>query len=234
MKRFRMQVHGSVSLYLSMIIERNREHYTINIDQHSYGRTIFAKFRMDESRPVATSMAMKLRKRKPDKETCDPTAYQSMIGSLMFTITTTWPDIAYTTRVSSRNNHDPSNEHMVALRRVFWCLNSTKDWRLRFGGAFTGALGASTLGGEGEGVLRCYIDSDYAGCLDDYKLTSRLVITCGGAVDWRSRIQKSTAQSTTDAKYYVFGVGCMRLTQSSHLLNKLGIPPIPPVFSDSQ
>jgi hypothetical protein len=131
-KRFQMHDHGSVSVYLSMIIERNREHYTINIDQHSYGRTILAKFRMDESRPVATSMAMKLRRRKPDEEACDPTAYQPMIGSLMFTITTTWPDIAYTIRVSSRNNHDPSNEHMVALRRVFRCLNSTKDWRLRF------------------------------------------------------------------------------------------------------
>jgi hypothetical protein len=38
----------------------------------------------------------------------------------------------------------------------------------------------------------------------------------------------------TDAKYYAFGVGCMRLTQISHLLNELGIPTTPYVFSDSQ
>jgi hypothetical protein len=44
----------------------------------------------------------------------------------------------------------------------------------------------------------------------------------------------STAQSTTDAEYYAFGVGCMGLTQISHLLNELGIPTIPHVFSDSQ
>jgi len=44
----------------------------------------------------------------------------------------------------------------------------------------------------------------------------------------------STAQSTTEAEYYVFGVGCMRLTQISHLLNELGIPTIPHVFYDSQ
>jgi len=44
----------------------------------------------------------------------------------------------------------------------------------------------------------------------------------------------STAQSTTDAEYYAFGVGCMRLTQISHLLNELGIPTIPHMFSDSQ
>jgi len=42
----------------------------------------------------------------------------------------------------------------------------------------------------------------------------------------------STAQSMTDAEDYALGVGCMRLTQISHLLNELGIPTIPNVFSD--
>ena len=46
--------------------------------------------------------------------------------------------------------------------------------------------------------------------------------------------QKLTAQSTTDAEYYAFGVGCMRLTQISHLLIELGILTILHVFSDSQ
>jgi len=176
---------------------------------------------MDESRPVATPMAMKLHKRKPDEEACDPTIYQSMIGSLMYAMTATRPDIAYAIGVLSRYNHDPSNEHMVVLKRVFRYLNGTKNWRLHFGG-------------EAEGAPRCYVDSDYAGCPDDYKSTSGLVITFGGAVDWRSRKQKATAQSTTDAEYYAFGVGCMRLTHVSHLLNELGIPTIPHVFADSQ
>jgi hypothetical protein len=229
-KRFRMHDLGSVSFYLGMNIEHNRELHTIDIHQHSYIRTILVKFKMDESRPVATPMAMKLHKRKPDEEACDLTIYQSLIGSLMYAMTATRPDIAYAIGVLSRYNHDPSNEHLVALKRVFRYLNGTKDWRLRFGGA----LGESTLGGEGEGALRCYVDSDYAGCPDDYKSTSGLVITFGGAVDWRSRKQKSTTQSTTDAEYYAFAVGCMRLTQISHLLKELGIPTIPYVFSDSQ
>jgi len=137
---------------------------------------------------------------------------------------------------------------MVTVHRMFRYLNGTKDWRLRFGGALGealggalagalgGALGETTLRGEGdgEGALGCYVNSDYAECPDDYKSTSGLVITFGGAVDWRSREQNSTAQSTPDAEYYAFGVGCMRLTQISHLINKFGIPTIPHVFSDSQ
>jgi len=118
-KRLRMHDIGSVSFNLGMNIERNRELQTIDIHQHSYIRMILAKFRMDESRPVAMPMAMNLHKRKPDEEACDQTIYQSMIGSLMNAMTATRPDIAYAIGVLSRYNHDPSNEHMVALKRVF-------------------------------------------------------------------------------------------------------------------
>jgi hypothetical protein len=225
---------GSVSFYLSMNIEHNREHHTIVINQHSYIWTILAKFKMDKSRPVAMPMAMKRHKRKPDEEVCDLTIYQSMIGSFMYAMTATGPDIAYAIVVLSRSNHDPSNKRMAAFKRVFQYLNGTKDWRLGIGGALGGALGDRALGGEGESSLGCYVDSDYAGCPDDYKSTRGLVITFGGAVVWQSRNQKSTAQSMTNAKYYPFGLGCMRLTQISHLLTELSILTIPHLFSDSE
>jgi len=217
-KRFRMHDLGSVSFYLGMNIERNREHHTIDIHQHNYIRMIFAKFRIDESRPVATPMWMKLHKRKPDKEACNPTIFQSMIGSLMYAMTANRPHIAYAIEVLRRYNHDLSNEYMTALKHVFRYLNGTKDWRLCFGGA---------LGAEGEGALGCNVDSDYTGCPDDYKLTSELVITIRRAVDWRSRKQKSTAQSTTDAEYYAFGVGFMRLTQILASLERARHPEYP-------
>ena len=132
-KRFRMHDLGSVSFYLSMNIEPNREHYTIDIHQHSHIRTILAKFRMDKSRPVVTPMAIKLYKRKPDEEACDLTICQSMIGSLMYAMTATRADIEYGIGVLSRYNHDLSNKDMVALKQVFQYLNSTKNWRLGFG-----------------------------------------------------------------------------------------------------
>jgi len=81
-----------------------------------------------------------------------------------------------------------------------------KDWRLCFEGALRGALGERALAGDGQGAHGCHVDSDYAGCPDEYKSTSGLVITFGGAVNWRSRKQMSTALSTTDAEYYAFGV----------------------------
>ena len=126
-KRFRMHDLGSVSFYLGKTIERNREHHMIDIHQHSNIRTILAKFRMDESRPVATRMAMNVHQRKPDEEACDQTIYQSMIGSLMYAMTATRPDIAYAITVLTRYNHGPSNEYMIALKHVIRYLNGTKD-----------------------------------------------------------------------------------------------------------
>jgi hypothetical protein len=110
---------------------------------------------------------------------------------------------------------------MVAPLCVFWYLNDTKDLQLG-------------VGGEVEGAVECYVDSDYAGCPDDLQTTSGLIITFRGAVDSTWRKQRSTAQSTTNAEYYAFEVGCIRLNHISHHSNMLSIPTIPHVFSVSQ
>jgi len=118
-KRFRMHDFGNVSFYPGLTIKCNQEHHTIDFDQHSYICTILAKCRMDESRPVATPMAIELHKKKPDEEACNQTVDQSMIGSLMYTMGATPPNIAYAIRVFSLDSHDRSNEPMVYLKRQF-------------------------------------------------------------------------------------------------------------------
>jgi len=126
-KKFQMYDLGSVFFYLGINFESNCNHHQIDISQRNYIQTILANLRMDKRRPVATAMAMKIHKRKPDEEDCDPTIYQSMIGNLLCAMTSTRPDIAYATRLLNRCNHDPSNGHMVALKHLFRYLNGTKD-----------------------------------------------------------------------------------------------------------
>jgi hypothetical protein len=89
----------------------------------------------------------------------------------MDTKAATWPDITCAIRVLSRYIHDSSNEHMIAVKLVLCYLNGMKDWRLHFGETVRVALRDRTLGGEEEGGLRCFIDSDPAGYLDDYQST---------------------------------------------------------------
>jgi hypothetical protein len=67
-KMFRMQDLGSFSFYLGMNIECNQEPSKIDFDLYRYIGMILAKFRMHESRPVATRRGMKLVWRTPNKE----------------------------------------------------------------------------------------------------------------------------------------------------------------------
>jgi hypothetical protein len=100
-KRIWMHDLGSVSLYLDMDIGCNQQHHMIDIHQHTDIRAILANVRMDESRPDVTPMVMKLHKRKPNEAACDLILYQSMIGSLMYGMTTPRPDIRYAIGVVS-------------------------------------------------------------------------------------------------------------------------------------
>jgi hypothetical protein len=102
MQRCWMHDLGSVSFRLGMKIEHNREHHTIDIHQHRYIWTILAKFSMGESRPVATPMAMKLHRRTPEQDACDPTTYELMIGGLLYAVTAIGTNISYAIGVLRR------------------------------------------------------------------------------------------------------------------------------------
>jgi hypothetical protein len=167
----------------------------------------------------------KLHKKRDDEAACDRNLYQSMVGSLMYAMTATRPDIAYAVGAVSRYSHDPSELHAVAVKRIFRYLAGTRNMRLVLGGNNS----------ENSGLI-VHTDSDYAGDPDDFRSTSGLCISFGGGglIDWRSRKQKSTAQSTTDAEYYAFGVGCMRTLQLIQLLHEFGEKANTTMLSDSQ
>ena len=60
--------------------------------------------------------------------------YASAIGSLMYAILYTRPDIAYAVSVTSRFQSNPSLEHWVAVKTILKYLRRTKDLVLIYGG----------------------------------------------------------------------------------------------------
>lgn len=53
-------------------------------------------------------------------------------------------------------------------------------------------------------MVKRYVDSNYAGCLDTRKSLSGYIFTFySGAISWKSSLQKVVALSTTEAKYIV-------------------------------
>ncbi|XP_057994986.1 secreted RxLR effector protein 161-like [Hevea brasiliensis] len=114
--------------------------------------------------------------------------YASAIGSLMYAMLCTRPDIAYAISVTSRFQSNPGLEHWIVVKNILKYLRRTKDLFLIYGG--------------GELQLEGFTDSDFQSDIDDRKFVSGFVFLCnGGTVCWKSSNQTTIADSTTEAEY---------------------------------
>ncbi|PKI57312.1 hypothetical protein CRG98_022311 [Punica granatum] len=114
--------------------------------------------------------------------------YASAIGSIMYAMVCTRPDIAHAVGVVSRYMSNPGKQHWEEVKWIFRYLRGTTKRALCF---------------EGKNmVLNDYVDVDLAGDLDKRKSTTGYVFTFGGiSVSWASKLQKTVALSTTEAEY---------------------------------
>ena len=105
--------------------------------------------------------------------------YASAVGSLMYAIFCTKPDIAHVVGVLSRFMSKPRKEHWTIVKRVFRYLRGTSDYGL----CYQGRPGLDR-------VLDIYgfVDADWAGDLDQRISASGYVFNLfGGAVSWMSK-----------------------------------------------
>ena len=101
--------------------------------------------------------------------------YASAVGSLMYAMICTRPDIAHVVGTVSRFLFNPGKEHWGAVKWILRYLKGTSDMELCFG--------------SGKSELVCYTDSNLGGNLDNSKFTSSYLITFeGGAISWQSRL----------------------------------------------
>ena len=103
--------------------------------------------------------------------------YASAVGSLMYAMVWTRPDIAHAVGVVSRFMENPGNEHWQAVKWILRYLRGTSTHALCFGGT--------------DICLQGYADADMAGDKDTRRSTTGYVFTIGGtAVSWASKLQK--------------------------------------------
>jgi hypothetical protein len=149
--------------------------------------------------------------------------YASAVGSLMYAMVCTRPDIAQAVGVVSRYMANPGREHWQAVK-----------WILRY---LRGTCGVRILYGRGDGRgLTGYCDSDYAGDRDRRRSTTGYVFTLGtAAVSWRSVLQSVVALSTTEAELIAAVEAVKEAMYLRGLLRDFGVPQeTSQVLSDSQ
>src|SRR5664279_2989160 len=115
--------------------------------------------------------------------------YASAIGSIMYAMLCTRPDVAHVVSLTSRYQSDPGMVHWTAVKNILKYLKRTKEMFLIYGG-------------DEELVVKCYVDASFDTDPDDSKSQSGYVfILNGAAVSWRSSKQSVVVASSTEAEY---------------------------------
>eukprot|EP00271_Cylindrocystis_brebissonii_P023651 TRINITY_DN990_c0_g3_i1.p2 TRINITY_DN990_c0_g3~~TRINITY_DN990_c0_g3_i1.p2 ORF type:complete len:166 (-),score=14.69 TRINITY_DN990_c0_g3_i1:418-915(-) len=116
--------------------------------------------------------------------------YRPLIGSLMYMVTATRPDLAAAVGKLARFMSNPGMKHWQALLRILRYVQGTKT------------LGITYKKTTEVPVVTGYVDAYHAGCIDERVSTSGYIfLFADGAISWASRKQKTISTSSTEAEY---------------------------------
>ncbi|KAE8686024.1 cytochrome P450 71A9-like [Hibiscus syriacus] len=194
-KQFAMKDLGAAKQILEMRIKRDTKSGTLMLSQAEYINKALSRFNMQDVKPVSTPLGVHFRlskeqspKMEEERAHMVKVPYASAIGSLMYVMVCTRPDIAQAVGAVSRYMNNPGKVHWEAVKWILRYLRGTTNKALCFKG--------------GDTILTGYVDADLAGNVDIRRSTTGYVYTLGGtAVSWVSQLQKIVALSTTEAEY---------------------------------
>ncbi|WVZ24581.1 hypothetical protein V8G54_003125 [Vigna mungo] len=201
-KSFAMKDLGAVKKILGMKISRDCSRRMLWVSQEDYIEKILKWFNMHNAKSARAPIVGHFKlsksqcpKNEEEKEEMSKVPYSSAVGSLMYAMVCTRPDIGYAVGVVSRFLSNPGKEHLEAVK-----------WILRY---LRGSAKRSLCFGNGDLNLIGYSDSDMAGDVDSRK----------GAVSWQSKLQKCVTLSTVEAEYVAVTEASKEMLWMKNFLN---------------
>ncbi|KIK72657.1 hypothetical protein PAXRUDRAFT_21735 [Paxillus rubicundulus Ve08.2h10] len=199
---FKMHDLGEAKYILGIKINRDHKLRTISLSQHQYSRIILDCPGMTTCKPVWTPMAhnSQLSATDPENDQILPemviegrkVSYLTVIGSLMYLMLETCPDIAYAVKTLSQFSAAPKQMHWEAAKCIFQYIQATKDMELCFDGSEV------SMDMEFQG----YSDAGWSQDPDNSRSTSGfLFLSNREAISWSSKQQTMVALSTMESEY---------------------------------
>jgi hypothetical protein len=206
--KFKMKDLGPVSWFLG--VQFSQSVNGIEMTQSHYLQGILKKFGMDQCRPRYTPCELKPSIDTPvnqDDVEEDNRKYREIVGSLVYAMTTTRPDLSWIVTKLSQHLVSPGHSDWTMLKHVLQYVKGTIDYKLNF------QKSDDVL------CLRGYSDADW-GSSDDRKSTSGYYFSLssnGPAISWKSKRQPTVALSSCEAEY----MGLAMATQEAIFLRTL-------------
>ncbi|CAM8922241.1 unnamed protein product [Rhodiola kirilowii] len=228
---FDMKDLGHARKILGMIIDRDRNKCFLKLHQNPYLQKIVAKFGCADCKPVAVPLAPHFilsKSQCPSNNSemleMENIPYSNALGSLMYAMIATRPDLSYAVSLLSRYMSKPGKYHWYALKHVIAYVNSSAELGLCYSKS---AVVSELIG---------YVDADFASDGDSRKSNTSYVFTLSGnCIVWKSRLQPLVAQSTTESEYVAICDACKEavwlqsMLKETKLIEKNAV-----IYSDSQ
>lgn len=224
-KKFEMVDLGEVKSFLGIKINYDCKNGVLELSQAGAIDKLLEKFQMNECRSVQTPMVPNqnlvpsIKKKPLDKP------YRELIGSLMYIMLATRPDLCYVVAYLSRFQDKADENHWNALKNVLKYLKGTKNYGL----CYKRNVGAESLVG--------YVDADFASDISDRKSTTGYIFEVFGcSVVWYSKKQGVVTVSTTEAEYVAASLATCEALWIRGILQDLKVEVINPtkIFEDNQ
>ncbi|CAI7771406.1 unnamed protein product [Closterium sp. NIES-54] len=194
---------GELRSYLGLQITRDRARHTITLTQSHMVHQVLQRFGFRYSSPQSTPLPTDHSLSAPPSDECvEPSGpYPELVGSLMYLMTCTRPDLAYPLSILARyvapGRHRP--EHWEAAKRVLCYLCSTSGMGL-------------VLGGRGLVVLTGHADASWVDDLATQRSSQGYTFSLGsGSVSWRSTCMFSVLSSSCEAEIYAGAMAAQEL-----------------------
>src|SRR4051812_27939427 len=133
-KSFLMKDLGEATYILGIRIYRDRSRRLIGLSQSTYLDKVLKKFNMESSNKgfLPMSHGVKLRKTQcpsttDERSRMSAIPYASAVGSIMYTMICTRPDVSYALSVVRRYQADPGEIHWTIGKNILKYLRRTKD-----------------------------------------------------------------------------------------------------------
>ncbi|GJW73423.1 retrotransposon protein, putative, ty1-copia subclass [Tanacetum coccineum] len=164
-KCFSMKDLGEAAFILGIKIYKDRSRRLIGLSQNAYLDKILKRYRMDNSKRGSIPMQVDLHLNKSQCATTSAemkrmqnVPYASAVGSIMYVVRCTRPDVAFAQNITSRFQQNPGEAHWTAVKNILKYLRNTKDTFLVYGG-----------NPEAELQVKCYCDAGFETDRDDTK-----------------------------------------------------------------
>ena len=188
--RFKMKDLGVLSWFLG--IEFTCGNGTIKMSQTKYIERILARFNMKNCKPRSSPCEVSSNKIcSDDSAPVDSRVYREIVGSLVYVMTCTRPDLSFSVTKLSQHLSAPTVTNLKTAKHVLRYLKGTSDKGLVFKKS---NQSLSLIG---------YCDADWGSSEDRRSITGYgfQMNENGPLISWKSRKQPTVALSTCEAEY---------------------------------